>query len=538
MKQVRLLLISILGVAIIQSCIKSSDFNFNKMASPVYNGEWAIPLITSHITLRDVLKSQDSTMRIDQGLVSFVYNVKNLTSMTADQLMKIPDQSLQVQNLTFPTTISGIPIIDLSLGHDYPMSLSTDVPLKLANTTQVLESIYIKSGTIEIPVNTNFNKNTVINVYAPQIIRKSTGVQIVIPPIFITPAAPVTSVTIDISDCTLFLKTVDGIPNTIHFDCDLNMVGNNTYPTLPTYTFIMGLKFANLLFRNMYGNLGNFTMNLSKTVDFSVFKTNLGSGFHFGQGAINLNLNVDNSFGIPIQLETTTLTAHSNINTPHDVTINLFEPTTIEAPTVFGATKRTTVPSTSPNISDAFNISPNKITLVVNANTNPGSLTNSNFVSDKSIINANMDITLQLFASISNYSFQDTLSFDLKNADQLESASFRISTTNGFPLGVRIQVLFKDENYNQLEAMFIEPFPEMLKPAIVSGAPDYKTITPTDYQFPDIIYNHERLLKIKNAKKVIIKAILNTPDNGLVKIYDSYYFDTKIAIRTKAKIQL
>jgi hypothetical protein len=279
-------------------------------------------------------------------------------------------------------------------------------------------------------------------------------------------------------------------------------------------------------------------MNLSHTVDFSIFKTDLGSGFHFGPGAINLNLNVDNSFGIPIQLDATTLTAHSDINTPHDVAIQLFNPTTIQAPTVFGQSQRTTIPSTSTTISDAFNISPNRITLIANANTNPGSTSNSNFVSDKSAINANLDIMLQLFASISNYSFQDTLSFDLQNADQLENASFRINTTNGFPLGVRMQVFFTDGNYNQLDAMFTEPSPEMLKPAIASGSPDYKTVTPTTYQFPDIVYDHARLLKIKNAKKIIIKAVLNTPGNGLIKIYDSYYIDTQIAVRTKAQYQL
>ena len=545
MKKVRLLLFSIIGVAIIQSCIKSSDFNFNKMVSPLYNGEWAIPLATSHITLKDILKSQDSTMRIDQGLVSFVYNVKNLTSMTADQVMKIPDQSVQVQNLTFPTTFAGVTIIDLSAGHNYTMpTISTDIPLQLANTTQILESIYIKSGTIRIPVTTNFNKSTTITIHAPQIIKKSTNAQIVIPPIILASAAPNSSpnsfVTIDISDCTLYLKTVGGVPNTVHFDIDMTILGNSL-TTSPTYTFNMGMDISNLLFGNLYGNLGQFTMNLSQTVDFSVFKTNIGSGFHFGSGAISLKLNVDNSFGIPIQVDATTLTAHSDINTPHDVTIQLFNPTTIMAPTILGGSVRTTIPSTSPNISDAFNILPTRITLVANAKTNPpGSSGISNFVSDKSTINANMDITLQLFASVKDFAFQDTLSFDLKNADQLESLSFRLTTTNGFPMGVKMQVFFTDKNYNQLDAMFTDPIPEMLQAAVAGVAPDYKSVTPTTYQFPDITYNQARLLKIKNTKKIILKAILNTPNNGtsLVKIYDSYYIDTKIAIRTKAKYQL
>lgn len=543
MKKARLLFISIIGVTILQSCMKSSDFNFNKMTNPVYNGEWAVPLVNSHITLKDILKNQDSTMQTNQqGLVTLVYNIKNMTSQTADQLMKIPDQSLPVKNFSFPTSVSGIPIIDLSTGKSFPISFATDVPLTLANSTQKLESIYIKSGTIKIPINSNFNKTTVLTIHAPNIIKKSTGVEIDILPITITPSATNAFVTIDISGCTLLLKTVNGISNTIHFDISMIMQGNSN-PTLQNYSFGMGIEITNLLFGNMYGDLGRFTMNLSQTVDFSVFKTNLGTGFQFGPDAIKLNINADNSFGLPIQLNATTFTAHSDIPTPHDVPIKLFGPTAeniinIEAPTVFGQTRRTTVSSTNPNLSDAFNISPNKIILVADALTNPGNSSNLNFASDKSAIKVNMDIMLKLFASINNFAFQDTLSFDLKNADQLESASFRINTTNGFPLGVRMQVFFTDANYTILDAIFTDPIPEMLKPGIASGAPDYKTVTPSTYQFPDIAYDQVRLNKIKNAKKIILKAILNTPNNGLVKIYDSYYINTKIAIRTKLKYQL
>ena len=545
MKKVRLLLISIIGVAIMQSCIKSSDFDFNKMASPVYTGEWALPLTTSHITLRDLLKNQDSILQTDQqGLVSLVYTIKNLTSQTADQLMKIPNQSLPVNTFSFPTTIpnTNIPIINLSSGQQFSISFTSDLPLTLANATQKLDSIYIKTGTITIPINSNFNKTTVFTIQAPNIIKKATRVKLVIPPIDISQATPNSSVSIDISDCILILKTVDGVANTLHFDIGMTMQGNDQAMP-PNYTFGMGVRITNVQFASLYGNLGSFTMNLSQTVDLSVFKTNLAGGFQFGPDAVKLNINVDNSFGLPIQLNANTLTAHSDINTPHNVPIKLFTPPTeniinIAAPTVFGQTRTTTVASTNPNISDAFNILPNKIFLQATALTNPGSTGNLNFVSDKSTINVNMDIMLKLFASITNYSLQDTLSFDLKNADQLESAAFRINTTNGFPLGVRIQVIFTDEKYNLLETMFTEPSPEMLKPAIASGSPDYKTITPTKYQFPDILYDHARLLKIKNAKKIIIKAVLSTTNNGLVKIYDSYYIDTQISLRTKAKYQL
>jgi len=539
MNKVRLLLFLFIGVLIIQSCIKPSDFDFNKMTQPVYTGEWAVPLVTSHITLRDILTNQNSALQTDaQGLVSFVYSIKNLASQTADQLMKIPDQNLAVQYFSFQTTN---PPIDLSTGKQYSTSFSADIPLTLANSTQKLDSIYVKSGTIRIPINTNFNKPATITILAPNIINKTNRVKIVIPPINITQIAQNSFVTIDLSNYILILKTVAGVPNTIHFDLNMTVQGNaNT--ALSGYTLNMPIGITNLQFAGMYGNLGQFTSNLSQNVDISVFKTNLGGGFQFAPGAISLNVNIDNSFGIPVRFTATTFNAHSDSNTPHDVPINLFvspAPNIIDAaaPSIFGQTKTTSTVSTNPNISDAFNNSPNKISLVATALTNPLGPGTLNFVSDKSAFTLNMDVMMKFFASINNFTFQDTLNFDLNNVDQLESMALRITTTNGFPLGAKLQAYFTDQNYTVLDAMFTEPLSDLLKPALLSGAPDYKTTTPTTFQFPDIVYDQTRISKIVKAKKIILKVILNTTNNGLVKIYDSYYFDSKIAIRAKAKLQ-
>ena len=537
--KVRLLLFLFFGILIIQSCIKPSDFDFSKMTKPIYTGEWAVPLVTSHITLRDILTNQNSALQTDaQGLVSFVYSIKNLTSQTADQLMKIPDQNLPVQYFSFQTTN---PPIDLSTGKQYSTSYSVDVPLTLANATQKGDSIYVKAGTLKIPINSNFNKPATITIQASNILNKTTRAKLSVPVINLTPTTPNSFVTVDLTNYIIILKTVNGVANTIHFDLNMIMQGNAS-TTLSTYTFNMPINITNLQFASMYGNLGQFNMDMSQTVDFSTFKSNLGSGFQFSPGAITLNINADNSFGVPVRYTATTFNAHSDANTPHDVPINLFvAPATntfdIAASTSLGTTKTTTITSTNPNITDAFNISPNKLVMVANAQTNPGGAGVLNFVSDKSAMNLNMNVNMNFFASINNFSFQDTLNFDLKNIDQLESLSIRINTTNGFPLGVKLQAYFTDQNYIVLDAMFTDPLPDVLKPAAVSGAPDYKTTSPTSYQFPDVIYDQTRITKIKNAKNIILKLVLNTPNNGPVKIYNTYYFDSKIAIRAKAKLQ-
>ena len=539
MKKIRLLFFLFIVVSFFHSCVKPSDFDFSKMVNPVYTGEWAVPLVTSHITINDILKNQSSTLQVDQqGLVKLAFAVKTATSQTADVLMKIPDQNLAVQNFSFATTN---PPIDLSTGKQYSTSYSVDIPLTLANATQKGDSIYVKAGTIRIPINSNFNKPATITIQAPNILNKTTRAKLSVPVINLTPTAPNSFVNVDLTNYILILKTVNGVANTLHFDLNMTMQGN-TSTTLTTYSFNMPMNISNLQFSSLYGNLGQFNMDMSQTLDFSTFKSNLGSGFQFSPGAINLSINADNSFGAPVRYTATTFNAHSDANTPHDVPINLFvAPATntfdIAASTALGTTKTTTITSTNPNITDAFNISPNKLFLVANAQTNPGGTGTLNFVSDKSAMNMNMNVNMNFFASINNFSFQDTLNFDLKNIDQLESLSIRINTTNGFPIGVKLQAFFTDQNYTVLDAMFTDPLPDVLKPATVGGAPDYKTTSPTSFQFPDVVYDQARIAKIKNAKNIILKLVLNTPNNGPVKIYNTNYFDSKIAIRAKAKLQ-
>jgi hypothetical protein len=116
--------------------------------------------------------------------------------------------------------------------------------------------------------------------------------------------------------------------------------------------------------------------------------------------------------------------------------------------------------------------------------------------------------------------------------------TFRLNTTNGFPLGVKLQLYFTDESYHVLDAMFSEPLTYIIKPAQVGPSPDYMITAPTEYQFPDVVYDSIRIGKIATAKKIILKATLNTTNNSSVKIYDSNYIDTKLSLKAKTKLPL
>ncbi len=534
MKKNRSFLFILLVTSMLQSCIKTADFNFNKLAKPVYDGEFAAPLVSSHITLKDILKNQNGIIQPDaDGILVVTYSIKGLFSQTADQVMMIPDQHL-IQNTSFSTPVLGT-------GVNYSFAFTPDIQFTGANATQQLDSVYVKSGSIRIQLNTNFNKTTSVNLRITSLIRKSTRQVVTIPQMTLTASAPGKYVDVDISDCILILKTIGRTNNNMHFDLQLTLQGDAN-STLPNYSLNLDAKISNLKFSALYGKLGNFTMNLNKSLDIGMFKNNIGGAFQFAPGAISLKFNIDNSFGLPVQLNIKNFTAHSDVNTPHDVAISLFGSTNpnsinVDAPSVFGQIKTTLVAPSNTNISDAFAISPDKINFVADAITNPMNNNSLNFVSDQSKINVNMDVMMKLFGGISNFAIQDTLDFNLKNIDQLETITFRVNTTNGFPIGVKLQAYFTDEFYHVLDTMFSEPLEDLIKPAAVSPSPYYKVTAPIEYQFPDVVYNSARVEKIKSAKKLILKASLSTANNSVVKIYETNYIDFKLSLKTKTKIQ-
>ncbi len=534
MQKVRLFLFILIGLVIIQACVKTADFNFSKLTKPVYDGAWAAPLVSSNITLKDILKNQNGLIQPDaQGNLMITYSFNNLFSQMAEDVMKIPNQHLtQSTNFSTPT---------LGTGTSYNYSFTPDIPLNGANATQQLDSIYVKTGSLRIQINTNFNKTTPLNLKITSLIHRATRQLVAIPQMTLTPSAPGGYVDIDISDCILILKPIGSTKNNMHFDLGMTLQGN-TNPTLSNYSLNLDTQISNLKFSTLYGKLGNFTMNLSNSLDIGIFNKSIGGAFQFAPGAIDLKLKIDNSFGMPAQLNIKRLTSHSDVATPHDIAINLFGPNNpniinLNVPTLLGETKTTTVSTTNSNIQEAFSTSPDKIYFNADATTNPLNNGSLNFVSDQSKINVNMDVLMKLYGGITNFTIQDTLNFNYKNLDQLENMTFRLNTTNGFPLAVKLQLYFTDDSYQVLDTMFPEPLDYLIKPATVGPSPDYKVTSPTEYQFPDVIYNSTRIEKIKTAQKIILKATMNTTNNSFVKIYETNYIDIQLSLKTKMKIQ-
>jgi hypothetical protein len=288
-------------------------------------------------------------------------------------------------------------------------------------------------------------------------------------------------------------------------------------------------------FEQSYGHFGQYELPFNDSLAINLFDNVVSGGINIGEGSVKLSFDISNSFGTPVTLIADTLLAHSRVNPPYNVNIELFGP---GEPNIFeinspginqvGESIETIVDFSEANFAEAFNISPRVLYYDLNAVTNfyedPAV---QNFILDDSEISLSVNLEFELFASINEFTITDTIVLNLnENPDELENMLFRINITNGFPLNATAQVYFADENYLFLDSL-ITTDNNILQGAALSGAPDYR-VTQAATKITDITIDGARLDNIVAAKYLFYKTTLSTTDESLVKIYEDYFIQIKL----------
>jgi hypothetical protein len=255
---------------------------------------------------------------------------------------------------------------------------------------------------------------------------------------------------------------------------------------------------------------------------------------------------VGNAFGMPLAFTINTLNAYSSVNPPFMLAINptgLPYPWQIVAPTFaqMGQSIETAfhLDKNNSNIDVALNMAPQYLSCNANAITNPlGNPLAQNFVIDTSKIKVDVEAELPLFGSAWNFVLQDTIDFDMgKDVDKIEWVLFKITTTNGFPIDVNMQVYFADSSGGKLDSL-LTPMEQIISSGIVGTAPDYRVITPlTKYSLPPVRIDENKLGHLGNTKKIILCARLATYNapTDIIKLYSDYNIDLKIGVQVQTK---
>lgn len=170
-----LILAVVMLIWMISSCSKFTDkFDFDKVVTPGWNPEFAVPLVNSTYTLQDIIGDSSSKfikVNPDNSL-SFVYSSDRVFSLKAGEIIELPNVQNQFE---IPVMLPPLPP-----GNTYTVTVDHTIPFIGSTADQRFDSIFLKSGVLQIAGETTLNKDVVkLVIELPGIINIATGEDVV-----------------------------------------------------------------------------------------------------------------------------------------------------------------------------------------------------------------------------------------------------------------------------------------------------------------------------------------------------------------------
>ncbi len=516
------LLLCLIALTLQYSCIEK-ELDFDSIKTQKWNSEWAMPLVNSTLMLEDFLNDSSGIINEDpDGLITLVYESEELVSVRADEVAEIPDQ------VNEELKVFDLPVIPPGISAEIPLVFS--FPFELDEEGLRIDSIIFNQGSYNVTVSTDINRDVLdVELTVPNFLQLSNNEPLQISMSLDNPQGTTITgdTTIDLSMYRLVFDEPFADTNYVYIHALIHFTGDDN-PLNNPYFLQLNNDFSELEFGKFFGYAGERTVQMSDTIEVDIFNVNDEGYFSFGPGSVNMTVEVENSFGLPVILDLETIKAYRTGFEPDSVDVYIFgegNPSLVEinspAPGQIGETLNTTIVSDNSNFHEALEISPDKIFVdiigLLNSDNNPSI---SNFILDTSKISASMALELELFGSINGYTIADTIDFNIDNLDNIESLLFAVDIENGFPINAVVQLEFVDSLYQVVHTLLPDG-EQLMTAADVSGPPDYRVTNPSS-KITEIVLNKEELGQLEEARQILIKAVLTTTENQVVKIYSDY----------------
>ncbi len=523
------LIVAVMLLSLMQSCIKKEDFEFDKIAETHWNPNVALPLIHSALSIDNILNLTDTgTVLVDNThFVTIVYK-GNIYSIYGYEFLPLIDQSSnQAINLTAPE------IVTLSSG-SVTTTRNTILPFGVANGEHI-DSMQLKNGMLDINISSVIRHSGVLTVSIPTAKLNGVPFQKNIPFTFNNQVPVIANGSFDLSGYK-FDMTTTGSFNQFPVDYSVQFTNSGNL-TLTTETFSIASSFNSLAIKNVFGYFGtrNITVN-DDSSRISIFNNAIGGTLYFDDPKVQFL--ISNSFGMPLDAHFNSLYAYNA--TSGNIPIigpGVPNPIPIFSPTIVGQTAHSnfSLDKTNCNLGAAMSQNPQYIGYNVNAVSNTGGVT-QNFLEDSSRLNIDVRVELPLYGYAGGLVVQDTVDFKLDDVKEIEWAIFRINITNGFPVDANTQIYFLDSTSVILDSL-ISPPEQIINAGLIdlaTGIVNQPTLKTTDEYF-----SKARLKNIYNAKKIVIRGILNSYNvPTLVKIYSDYILDVRLGVKAQLNMDI
>ncbi len=314
-------------------------------------------------------------------------------------------------------------------------------------------------------------------------------------------------------------------------------------PGDPIVDFTVGL--SAIEYDVIYGYFGQFSLDLPPVnIPLDLYNPIYQGSFYF-EGA-ELRMIFTNSFGIPVEMTINEFgvlgrngqfTSITGGNLPAEGV-----PTVLGYPGLLeiGDTKVDSfiLNAGNSNLFTVLETGPTDLNLDVDGRINPLG-TEYNFVTDSSEYKVLIELFLPLNGYADNVVVKDTLDFVFsdfysKPPEEIKRLILRLNITNGFPLNMKIQAYFFDENDVLLDSLFQDlQDPARFIPAAIDTDGDGRVEPPDPSLNVEVELSRQQIENISSSSYMVVFFTLTTPGVDQnppenVQFYMDYFFEVHI----------
>lgn len=514
-------------------------FEFEKIKVDDWNPNLAVPLMSSNLSLADIVIKKDTNGDIfttASGGLEIVYRSSVLSSDTST-VINIPTENF-ADTFTVSQATNGLldsmpPGPPFNNGQRIDFNASTQK--KIVDNSRfgiVVDSMTLKTGKLAFTLENSFPYELTITAKF-RTFTDSLGDTLVLN--YIVPAAnpsiQVRSQEVDLKGYQVNLsEDKDGNPadNTLPIDLQYSIQLESGVASNKDDRLTMTGSITNIDFKEFYGSLGSTPLPLeSDSIAIDFFK----NFQEFAKEDLfisnpTLRLTAKNSFSCPMNFEFTKLDAVNPKRNPSVIAFDIpteLKPLTINFPDKYGIVQTVfELNNVNSNLDTILSHLTKSIAFDSEALFNPNGEPprngqRRNFITDTSDLGLDLEFRIPFEGRANGFFIEDTISVTLDQIKNLSNGTLRIYAENGFPMDVDLQLTFLDSINTELGKLILPSNPiysngyGMILPSaptkLLNGelVADGFTTNITDTRI-----DQERLKRIAKTTKVALSAKLST----------------------------
>ncbi len=561
MKYLRIFMTIFLIAALITACVKDElVFNDNLVVDHL-DPSFALPLAETTLNLGNLEETYDSESFVfneAEETFSLIYPT-DLFEYSAQNLAGLPNQDISNSFSLGAPEAAAFSLLPTGTSASYSWEFS-----ELISTPngESLDSIQLDGGALEIDMSSSFQHDLLLDISIPSLTNNGMAYSTTIS-IDYQGSSPVTvAESLDLTGYILDLTDNGTTSNEITVETNITFTHSGTAVNAGD-ELSYELHFDLSSFQAIYGYLGQRTEIFAEDTQTIKLFEDVEGVLHFENPSIELF--IENSAGIPVEVDITTIFAPENVSAQ-----TITGPDLENIPIIMGAafpgeittTEHTiTNQGTTPALSEVMDEGPFRLIYSAESTTNPNGV-QQNFILDTSKVACRANIVLPIYGYADNFAYTDTLDLDLEKelglddsdnenltADDISKVTLRLLVDNGLPVDIGTQIYYLDSNNVVLDSLFSE---NQVNNIIQSGLvdfslsesdPDFGRVTTSTRTVTDVEMTSAKLNKLidEHSAKVVLKGIAftNSASSGeLVRIYPEYNFRMKLSAKIDTNINL